>query len=581
MKTNVFKQFLATLLSMLLVAGCKTAPPKSPIGYNYTTQTGDTLAAVAGEYRKQGVDVTADQIVAANPTLKANTNIQAGVQLFIPDKNRADLEDLKAKANRGDAEAQCAVAVLYHRGKNVSQDYAQAAKWFGKAARQGQGKAQFWLANLYDNGLGVKTNHAKAIALLLQSADHGYASAQYFLGRRYQEGDGVSKDYGKAVNWYQAAANQGVPWAQFCLGRMYYNGDGIAQDRSAAFYWDQQAAVKGLAEAQASVGASYATGDGVEADSVEAFKWLEKAAIQGLEDCQYTLGGLYAEGKGVKKDNVQAYKWLALAAKNGVAGANTNLLEIEGRLTPKELTKAKRLAGEFKPFMTNSVSCSWSGDQTFSLYPETGTATGFFVTEDGYLITNHHVVRDAGEIFLITATATIPAEVVKVDEANDLALLKATGNFSALPVIDSRRVRLGSPVVTVGFPGAPLMGFSPKYSRGDIAGLSGVFDEPVRFQISVPIQPGNSGGALLDGFGNVVGVVSQKIDLEKAYESNGALPENVNYAVKSRYLLRLLASVPEVSARLKSPRAKKMTVEEIAGAAEKASVLILVYGKNI
>ena len=153
--------FLIT--GLLLLAGCKTAPPKSSIGYNYTIQTGDTLDVVAGEYRKQGVDVTVDQIMAANPTLKATTNIQAGVQLFIPDNNRANLEDLKAKASHGDTVAECTIGVMYQQGHGVPQDYVQAAKWFQRAAKHGQGDAQFCLGELYQHGQGVKNDPAQHI----------------------------------------------------------------------------------------------------------------------------------------------------------------------------------------------------------------------------------------------------------------------------------------------------------------------------------------------------------------------------------------------------------------------------------
>ena len=415
---------------------------------------------------------------------------------------------------------------------------------------------------------------------LLKSANHGNAEAQYFLGKSYESGDGVAKDSAKAVKWYREAANQGVPWAQFCLGRMCYNGDGVAQDHSEAFYWVQKAAVKGLAEAQTLLGAFYGSGDGIEENDSEAFKWFNKAANQGMADAQDALGHVYQDGTGVNKDPVQSYKWFALAAGNGEEEAKTNLPSIESKLSAKELARARRLVSEFKPFMTNSANSSWSGEQTFSLKPESGSATGFFVTDDGYLVTNYHVVKDAGEVFLVTAKGTIPAEVVKVEESSDLALLKAEGHFSALPIADSRNVKLGSPMITVGFPDPPLMGFSAKFARGDIAALSGVLDEPLRFQISVPTQPGNSGGALLDGCGNVVGIVSQGIDMEKAFESEGILPQNVNYAIKSIYLSRLLESVPEVSKKLKQPGTKEKTVEEIASEAERSSVLILVYGKN-
>jgi len=108
-------------------------------------------------------------------------------------------------------------------------------------------------------------------------------------------------------------------------------------------------------------------------------------------------------------------------------------------------------------------------------------------------------------------------------------------------------------VATVVFPTSVCKG-SRRSLRGEkIASLSGAADDARYFQISVPVQPGNSGGALVDEHGNVVGVVSAKLDAVAALKSSGALPENVNYAVKSSFLLSFLESVPAVSAKLKSP----------------------------
>ena len=106
-------------------------------------------------------------------------------------------------------------------------------------------------------------------------------------------------------------------------------------------------------------------------------------------------------------------------------------------------------------------------------------------------------------------------------------------------------------MATVGFPNIGLQGFAPKLAKGEIASLSGAGDDARYFQISVPVQPGNSGGALVDERGNVVGVVSAKLSARAALATSGALPGNVNYAVKSSFLLSFLESVPEVSAKLK------------------------------
>jgi len=105
----------------------------------------------------------------------------------------------------------------------------------------------------------------------------------------------------------------------------------------------------------------------------------------------------------------------------------------------------------------------------------------------------------------------------------------------------------------------------------------GAADDPRYFQISVPCQPGNSGGALVDERGNVIGIVSAKLDASVALAASGALPENVNYAVKSSLLLSFLESVPAVSAKLKAPNTKVEKFEDVVKSAQDAAVLVLVY----
>ena len=149
--------------------------------------------------------------------------------------------------------------------------------------------------------------------------------------------------------------------------------------------------------------------------------------------------------------------------------------------------------------------------------------------------------------------------------------------FTALPVKPSRGVGLGETVATVGFPNPGLQGFSPKLTKGEISSLAGLQDDPKHFQISLPVQPGNSGGALVDASGNVVGVVVAKLSQRAALATTGTLAENVNYAVKSSFLLSFLESVPGLADRLKPPRPAPRPFEEVVSEVEKATVLVLVY----
>ena len=92
------------------------------------------------------------------------------------------------------------------------------------------------------------------------------------------------------------------------------------------------------------------------------------------------------------------------------------------------------------------------------------------------------------------------------------------------------------------------------------------------------MQPGNSGGALVDARGNVVGIVAAKLDASAALAATGSLPENVNYAVKSSLLLSFLESVPDVAAKLKEPITVDRKFEDVVKSAQDAAVLVLVYG---
>ena len=243
-------------------------------------------------------------------------------------------------------------------------------------------------------------------------------------------------------------------------------------------------------------------------------------------------------------------------------------------MTTEQIAEAQQLAREFRPRIEWS---SGNSNSPKNILEPFASGSGFFITDDGYLISNYHVVKDATKVRLLTSAGLIDAKVVQVDAANDLALLKADGRFAPLPIAASRTVGLGGTVATVGFPNIGLQGFAPKLAKGEIASLSGAGDDPRYFQISVPVQPGNSGGALVDERGNVIGIVSAKLRARAALAVSGALPENVNYAIKSSFLLSFLESVPAVSAKFKAPVTADRKFEDVVKSAQTAAVLVLVY----
>jgi S1-C subfamily serine protease len=328
------------------------------------------------------------------------------------------------------------------------------------------------------------------------------------------------------------------------------------------------------APAQFNLGLMYYSGRSMPQSDVEASKWFLRADEQRETSAEYNLGAAYSNGEGVPKNYLEAYKWKSLAAAQGDKLASKYLSIDEIRMTPEQVAEAQRLAAAFVPRRDTKSSVL---DKSASSDNPKFSGTGFFITDDGYLISNYHVVNDAAQVRPVTSAGLIDAKIVQLDAANDLALLKAEGRFAPLPITSSRSVKLGGSVATVGFPDIGLQGFAPKFARGEIASLSGAADDARYFQISVPVQPGNSGGALVDEHGDVVGVVSAKLNASAALAATGALPENVNCAVKSSFLLSFLESVPEISAKLKEPIIAEWKFDDVVQSAQAAAVLVLVY----
>lgn len=487
----------------------------------------------------------------------------------------------KEMEGKGDAEVEFKMAERYYYGNGVTQDYAEAAKWLRKAAEKGDAAAQFNLGWMYYRGEGVEKDYAEAAKWFRGAAEKGGAAAQHNLGLKYYQGEGVEKDYGEAAKWYRKAAEQGYSSAQYSLGGMYYKGEGVAKDYAEAAKWFRKAAEQGDADAQYSLGVMYYEGEGIEKHYAEGAKWFRKAAEQGHPSAQYNLGLMYAYGRGVENDFVEAYAWLNLAATK-LEDSRASRDKVEQSMSAQQVAEGQKRTRELRARLENKsqavpgISGEGIAEKRDGGRPRQ-SGTGFLITRDGYLVTNEHVVRDASEVQVLTGKGQKKATLVRTDPGTDLALLKIEGTWNAVPIASSRRVRRGQTVGTVGFPNIGLQGFEPKAARGEIASLTGAGDDPQSFQIGVPVQPGNSGGALVDLKGNVVGVVQGKLALRAALASSGSIPENVNYAIKSSYLLSFLESVPQMGEGLLEPSTKEGSFEDAIKAVEGATVLVLVY----
>ncbi len=236
-----------------------------------------------------------------------------------------ELETLRQAAERGDAEAQFNLGVMYANGRGVPQNHHEAVQWYRRAAEQGLAKAQFYLGAGYVLGNGVQQDDHEAVQWFRRAAEQDHAAAQRILGMMYANGKGVPQDDREAMHWYRRAAKQGLAEAQYNLGLMYANGQGVPQDHHEAVHWYRRAAKQGLAKAQYNLGVMYANGEGVPQDDREAVQWFHRAAEQGLAKAQFNLGVMYANGRGVPQDNREAVHWYRRAAEQGDAKAQGNL----------------------------------------------------------------------------------------------------------------------------------------------------------------------------------------------------------------------------------------------------------------
>lgn len=228
-------------------------------------------------------------------------------------------------------------------------------------------------------------------------------------------------------------------------------------------------------------------------------------------------------------EDAYLYRGLAKLAKNDISGIDD---------LKKGGSQGQALVREFE--MDNITNPN--NNSSSSKYIASGT--GFFIDPRGYIVTNHHVIEDASgiDVFVTKSgkTSTYKAKSVVVDKSNDLAIIKITDNtFAKLaPVpytIGSGTKDVGTSVFAMGYPQLSYLGEEIKVTDGIISSKTGYQGDITTYQISAPIQPGNSGGPLFDKNGLLVGITNAGV----------SELDNVGYAIKVSYMNNLIDASPE------------------------------------
>lgn len=504
---------------------------------------------------------------------------QAGLKSYEAKNYANAFSEWLPVAAQGDAKAQYRIGLLFATGRGVDKDYTEAAKWYRKAAEQGFALAQNNLGVLYHYGRGVSQDDVEATKWYREAAIRGLAVAQNNLGYRYLRGGGVPQNYVFAEVWFAlagpAASKQDEAARAEVAGHL--TSEEMADALRRADQWRAEISVRqqsnvtsvptglrdlsladwlrlakqGNPAAQDHLGLMYHQGNGVKRDFREAARWFRLAADQGNTDAQTSLGVMYQDGEGLPKDHVQAHMWYNLASAGGDLSAQQFRDSIEAVMTPAEIANAQRLARAWKPHVDASPSAPPGAATTGTIPSEPPgtvsadslealldsvpdvrlewTGTGFFVSTRGHLLTNSHVVEGCG---ILKLRDGLILDVVAQDGGSDLALLKSGESPARVLTFSVAPGRVGQPVVAAGYPLPGVLSSGLNVTSGNISALAGPRDNTTLLQMTAPVQPGNSGGPLLDESGSVIGIVVAKLDALKMAQVTGDIPQNVNFAVK-------------------------------------------------
>lgn len=223
----------------------------------------------------------------------------------------------------------------------------------------------------------------------------------------------------------------------------------------------------------------------------------------------------------------------------------------KGRSAPLDITKNGKLIEVVKKTIAYAdeadVSENVPSPAPVPVKPESAgsSGSGFVVSSRGHVLTNAHVVDGCSSILV----DGISASLVDASSEFDLALLQTTlDENKSVAVFSASSAMLNSDVTAVGFPYAGLLG-GINVTRGAISSLKGLGGNSNTFQITAPVQSGNSGGPVLASDGEVVGVVVSKLDATLMAQNGGDVPQNVNFAIRGE-IAKLFLAQNQVEATL-------------------------------
>ncbi|MEX0807167.1 MAG: trypsin-like peptidase domain-containing protein [Dongiaceae bacterium] len=556
-------------------------------------------------------------LVSAVPAL---ADVAAGDRAYANGDYQTAFHEWEPAARDGDSDAQYGLGLLYEFGLSVQQDYRRAALWYERAVDQGHIPAHYALGYLYEIGEGVKQNYREAERLYRVAADGGDLDALVGLGYLYENGLGVTRDYERAYEYYLEASRGDSTDGMFHLAQLYAAGFGVARDISFAY------ALFGIVAAREPEGSEYRNAAIDERTRLRASMSAEdiaaadamavnitdnietpSAAASAMESPipNSVVGPVKTPGVGGDRTTSETtyYQgeevlWVqqALAilgydagTADGAFGPHTQsaIREFQRDVgMPEDGAISEDLLEALESILTDYAALT--EEPAVKAMPEAeepeapgvdvavGSGTGMLLNARGNVLTNNHVIAECSRVTVrFAGEPAADAALIASDPGNDLAVLRAATPLEERPFVrfrDGRSVRLAEEVIAIGYPLAGLLSSQVKVTTGTVNGLAGLYDDTRYLQISVPVQPGNSGGPLVDMSGNVVGVITGKLDALAIAEATGDIPQNINFAIKTM-VARNFLDANDIAYEL-APSETMLTAADVAEQARHYTVLI-------
>lgn len=258
-----------------------------------------------------------------------------------------------------------------------------------------------------------------------------------------------------------------------------------------------------------------------------------------ISDGNMTLKMRYTlfDGQGKKQLTGEQVQKESMSAVIGGVGFYNSAVKTTQQLVVKLLNQLKP---DGIKYSATTLPAAVAKEQLANMETATKTGTGFFINQQGHLVTAAHVLRDCLVVKAETSEHSELATELHQSALLDISVLRSGLTPPAvLPIRDGTDITLGEPLVNVGYPLQGVLAQTPNLTRGNISAAAGLTGSKGHFQFSAPIQPGNSGGPLVSDSGQLLGMTVSTLNSSYLIKK-GVVPQNVNFALDRQYISKFL-----------------------------------------